>query len=98
MFGQGQVTRLQLRKAALLRQSGIHRSLLATEVERLRPSAAWVDLGIDVARSLGRGWKFLAPLLALWQVGRRRSSGFIHRLANVVSLARSLLALWKSRP
>ena len=95
MFRYGQLTHSQQRKSALLQQSTAHRRALITEADNLRPVAGWVDLGIDVARKARTAWSVLAPLLSVWQARRQESSGFVHKLAEALSLARSLTELWK---
>jgi len=79
MFGKGQLTRCQQRKAALLQQSATYRSVLAKEAQNLRPVAAWVDLGIDIARKARAGWTALAPLLSLWQTRKQSQPGYEYR-------------------
>jgi hypothetical protein len=96
MFGIGQMTRCQVRKAALLQQSAAHRLALAREAQNLRPVAEWMDLGIDVARKARTGWNFLAPMVSLWRKPNPETSGIGQRFAGVISAARSLTALWKS--
>jgi hypothetical protein len=95
MFGNGQLIRCQQHKAALLEQGATHRSVLAHEARNLCPVAEWVDLGIALARNARAGWTALSPLLSLWQTRKQESSGFIHKLAEAISLARSLATLWK---
>ncbi len=95
MFGYGQLTLLQQRKSALLQQCAAHRRALITEAENLRPVAGWMDLGIDVVRKARTGWSVLGPLLSVWQTRKQESSGFVHKLADAFSIARSLTALWK---
>jgi hypothetical protein len=95
MFGNGQLTRRQQHKAALLQQSATHRSVLAQEAHKLRPVAEWADLGIAVARKARTGWTALAPLLSLWQARKQGSFGFAWKLAGAIAIARSLTAVWK---
>jgi hypothetical protein len=95
MFGNGQLTHCQQRKAALLQHRAVHRRVLLTEAQNLRPAAGWVDLGIDIARKARTGWNVLAPLFSLWQSQKQEPSGFVHKLAEAISLARSLTAVWK---
>lgn len=96
MFGNGQLTRCQQRKATLLQQSAPHRRALMTEAQNLRPVAGWVDLGINVARKARTGWSVLAPLHSLRQTREQEPSGVVHKLAEAISLARSIAALWKN--
>ena len=95
MFGHGQLTHFQRRKSVLLQQSAAHRRALMTEAENLRPVAGWVDLGLAAARKARTGWSVLAPLLSLWQTRKQEPSGVVHKLAEAISLARSLTTLWK---
>ena len=96
MFGHEHLTHCQQRKAALLQRSATHRLALMTEAQNLRPVAEWVDVGMSVARKVRMGWTVLAPLLSLWRTRERESSGFIHKLAGAIALARSLMEGWKS--
>lgn len=96
MFGYGQLTRCQVRKADLLRQSAANRLALVEEAQNLRPVVVWVDLGIGVARKVGTAWSALAPLLSLWRTPKQESSGLLGKLAGAVSLGQSFAALWKS--
>ena len=80
----------------MLRRSAANRSVLAQEVRNLRPVAAWVDLGIGVARKVRMGWSVLAPLLSQWQTRKQEPSGVVHKLAEAISIARSIAALWKN--
>ena len=96
MFGNGQLTRCQQRKGALLQRSATHRRLLATDAQALRAVAAWMDLGIDVARKGRTGWSVLAPLFSLWQRRKQEPSGFAQKFSGAIALARSLAALWKN--
>ena len=96
MFGNGRLTHCQQRKAALLQQSANHRRTLMTETQNLRPVAGWVDLGVNVARKARTGWSVMAPLLSPWQTRKQEPSGFVHKLAEAISLARSIAALWKN--
>ena len=66
------------------------------EARNLRPVAAWMDLGIVVAGKARAGWNVLACLLNPWRKRKQETSDFVQKLAGGVSLARSLLALWKS--
>ena len=97
MFGDGQLTDCEQRKAALLRQSAAHRIALATEAQKLRPIASWVDLGIDVAGKARVGWQAVAPLLSWWQVRRNKPSGLIQKAASAISLVRTVTAVWTGR-
>lgn len=96
MLGDGQLTRCQVRKAALLRQSAANRQALAEVAHRLRPVAAWVDLGVTVAHQARTALSALTPLLSLWGARKQESTGFVGKIAGAVSLGRSLTALWKS--
>ncbi len=95
MFGEGQLARCAERKTALLQQSARHRDALIAEAQQLRPVAAWMDLGLDLARKARTGCTALAPLLSLWQTRKQEKSGFMQKLTGGISLARSLAALWK---
>lgn len=95
MFGEGQLARCAERKTVLLQQSARHRDALIAEAQQLRPVAAWMDLGLNLARKARTGWTALAPLLSLWQTRKQEKSGFMHKLIGGISLARSLMALWK---
>ena len=95
MFGNGQVTRCQQHKAALLKQSTTHRSVLAQEAQNLRPVAEWANLSIGVTRKARAGWAALAPLLSLWQTRKQGSSGVARKFAGAIAIARSLTAIWK---
>ena len=66
------------------------------EARNLRPVAAWMDLGIDVAGKARAGWNVLARLLPPWRKRKQETGGFAQKLAGGVSLARALVALWKS--
>jgi hypothetical protein len=96
VFAHGQLTRCLERKAALLQRSASHRSVLVKEAQNLRPVAGWLDLGIAVARKARAGWTALAPVLSLWRTRKQESSGFVHKLAEAISLARTFSAMWKN--
>ena len=96
MFGNGQLTDCEQRKAALLRQSAAHRIALTREAQKLRPLASWVDLGIDVVGKARVGWKAVAPLLSWWQVRRNKPSGLIQKAASAISIVRTVTAVWKN--
>ena len=95
MFGIGQLTHCQQRKAALLQRSATHRLALMTDAQNLRPVAEWVDVGISVASKVRMGWSVLAPLLSLWRARKQEPSGFVHKLAEALSLARAVTTLWR---
>lgn len=97
MLGRGQLRRCRERKAALLRQSAAHRSVLSEEARALRPVAGWVDLGIEVVHKVRAGWSVLAPLFSFWQMKKEGSSGLMQKLAGGISIARSLAGLWQNR-
>lgn len=96
MFKHEELIRCQEQKAALLQRSGAHRLALAREVQKLHPVATWVDLGLSVAQKARSGWTALAPFLFLWPTKKQEPAGFIHKLANGVALARSILTIWKN--
>ena len=96
MFGNGQLTRCQVRKAALLQQSAANRLALSREAQSLQPVIAWVDLGVALARKARSALSALTPLLSFWQTGRQDSSGFLGKITGAISLGRSLTELWKS--
>ena len=95
MFGDGEIDSCAQRKAALLRQSAIHRQALIQEAQNIQPMVAWVDFGIGVARKVSAAWVTLAPLLSLCRTRKEASSGFVAKLTDFVSLGRSLTELWK---
>ncbi len=95
MFGDSELTRWLERKEALLLQSDVHRRALVKDARLLRPAAGWVDLGVDLARKARAGFNSLAPLLSWWGGRKRASSGVLRKMAGVVSVARSVTALWK---
>ena len=97
MFGLKQLTECQQCKAALLQQSAAHRLALTTTAQNLRPVAGWVDVGIEVAGKVRKGLSVLAPLVSLWRTRKQEPSGFVHKLAGVLSLVRSLAEMWKSK-
>jgi hypothetical protein len=97
MFGNEHLISCQRRKAALLQQSAAHRRVLLAEAQNLRPLVGWVDVSLDAARKARTGWTTLAPLLACWRMREHQSPGLIHKLANALSVARSLAALWNGR-
>lgn len=97
MFGIGQLTHCQQRKAALLQRSATHRLALMTDAQNLRPVAEWVDVGISVASKVRMGWSVLAPLVSLWQTRKQEPAGVVHKLAEALSLVRSLTAMWSRR-
>ncbi len=96
MFESRRLIHCQQREASLIQQSTLRRRALRTEAQNLHPVAGWVDLGIDIARKARTAWSFLAPLFSLRQTRQQESSGFVHKLADAVSIARSVLALWRS--
>lgn len=96
MFGDGQLDGCAQRKAALLRQSALHRQTLIQEAQNLQPALVWVDIGIGVARQARAALSALAPLLSLWRMRKQESSGFVAKLTDFISLGRSLTELWKS--
>lgn len=96
MFKHEQLIHCQQHKAALLQQSAAHRLALTREAANLRPVASWVDLGFDLARKARSGWATVAPFLSLWATRKQESTGFIHKLAQAVSLARSVMTIWKN--
>ena len=96
MFGNEPLARCQERKATLLQQSAVNRGTLVTAAQNIRPVVSWVDLGLDLAHKTRLGWTALAPLLSVWQTRKDPSSGFVQRITGAVSLARSLLELWKN--
>lgn len=96
MFGNRELAGCQARKAALLQQSTVNRQALAEVAQNLQPVVVWVDLGVALARKVRTALSALAPLLSLWGSRKSESSGFLGKLAGMVSLGRSVAALWKS--
>ncbi len=95
MFGNRELAACQARKAALLQQSDANREVLAEVARALRPVAAWVDVGVTVARRARTVFSALAPWLSLWRSGKEQGSGFIGKFAEAMALGRSLSGLWK---
>ena len=95
MPGNGQLERCRQRKEELLRTSAANRRALELEAPVLRNAAGWVDAGIDISRNARKAWDMVAPLLALGLAGQRKETGFLKKVLNGVSLARSAVALWK---
>ena len=95
MLGNGQLN--GPRKGALLQRSAALRRAVATDAQSLRAVAAWVDLGIDVARKLRIGWATLAPLFSLWRPRQHSQPGLTRKLAVGISVTRLLATLWERR-
>lgn len=96
MFKDEPLIRRQQRKAALLRESAALRLALVREAQELRTAATWVDLGLGVVRGAQAGWTAVAPFLSWGSRQKPESAGFVHRLAGAVSLARSIMAVWRN--
>lgn len=96
MFGNRELAGCQARKAALLQQSTVNRQALAEVAQNLQPVVVWVDLGVAVARKVRTALSALAPLLSLWGSRNADSSGLLGKLAGMISLGRSIAALWKN--
>jgi hypothetical protein len=96
VFKHEQLIHCQERKAALLRECAGHRRLLVAQAQPLRAAAEWVDRGIAVTRKARASWLLLTPLLFLRKTRKQASTGFVHRLAEGISLARSIMTAWKN--
>ncbi len=99
MFDPGQLKACAARKAALLSQSAAHRRVLTTEAKRLKPVVQWVDLGVEWTKKIRAGYSVLGPLVdALWHPSTTGGIGsVVQRVRGILSMARSLSALWKQR-
>ena len=95
MLGNGQLNCCQDRKAVLLQRSAALRRAVTTDAQSLYAVAAWLDLGIDVARKLRTGWAALAPLFSLWRTRQHSQPGLTRKLAVGISVARLLAVLWE---
>jgi hypothetical protein len=96
MFTNGQLNRLQLRKAGLLRQISDQRATLSAEAEKLRPVADMVDLGITIAGRIRNGLTALQPILSLFGTRGQAQFGPAGKFGAACSIARSLTDLWKA--
>ena len=92
----GPLERCRQRKEELLRTSAANRRALEREAPVLRNATGWVDAGIDITRNARKAWDVVAPLLARGLPGQREATGFLGKVMQGVSLARSVLALWRS--
>lgn len=93
MFGHEQLTHCEQRKNALLKQSLAHRLVLRREAENIRPIAEWVDMGVNMAHKVQAGLGVLAPLISLWGGRKQGATGLVHKLAEAIALARSLMTV-----
>ena len=96
MFGNEELTRHLARKAELLRASEANRAVLCAEAAKLREVAAWVDLGVTLARKAKSVLGVVAPILGGWRAPKAESPGFVTKLAKGFALAQSLTALWRN--
>ena len=89
------MTGLAKRKQALLVRSAAHRGILLRESQNLRRVASYVDLGMDLAGKARAGLGVASALLALRPGKGRESSGWIGKLTRGISVAGSVMGLWR---
>ncbi|HEY2953399.1 MAG TPA: hypothetical protein VGK40_12495 [Verrucomicrobiae bacterium] len=95
MFGNGELTRLTVRKAELLAASAAHRQELMANCARLRPVVSRVEAGVRLARLIKPLLLAGAPLLGLW-AARKGRGGLWNKLRAGWQAGLTLSAVWKS--
>ena len=96
MPGNEELTRHLARKAELLRASEANRAVLCAEAGELREVAAWVDLGMTLARKAKSVLSVVAPMISGLRSPKEESPGLFSKITKGFALAQSLTALWRN--
>jgi hypothetical protein len=93
-----EIARLETYRRMLLDRSEDHRREMATELEALRPTAAWVERGYTVFQAVRSIWP-VAATAAGFLVARKGGSIFRNagRIWSAWRLARKFLRIWRSQ-
>ena len=96
MVGRAPLDPLQLRKQALILESGLNRLTLRAEVQNLRSATAWASDATQTCRTLAPWLLLLAPAAGFLAIrGLRRPESGIGRLAAVLKWVQPLYSLWR---
>jgi len=97
MFGRQELKTLQLRKQALLLQSGLNRLTIQFEFERLRQLGSLLGVMNGGSGGLKRWALALAPMAGVAAaLGFRRSRKALGSLATLITIIKPLIRFWRT--